>query len=295
MYVITGANGNIGRKVAETLLTERKRVRVVSRDLNRLQPLAESGAELCGGSLQDEAFLMEVFKGANAAYVMIPPNHVAENLRTYQNRVGEVIFTALKSARVEYIVNLSSLGADRPDKTGPILGLYDQEKRLNWLKEVNLIHLRPTFFMENLFNSIPLIKSKGINGTPLRGELAIPVIATKDIAKVASEYLLGLDFKGVLIRELLGQRDMTMIEMTRILGKAIGMDTLEYVQFSLEDARRSMLEAGLSPEVAKSLLELYQSINEGIVIVGAKRTEDSTTETSFEEFAKTFSAVYSVG
>ena len=295
MYVVTGANGNIGRKVAETLLTEGKKVRVVSRDLNRLQPLAEKGAELCGGSLQDEAFLMEVFKGANAAYVMIPPNHGAGNLRTYQNRVGEVIFTSLKSARVEYIVNLSSLGAHRPDKTGPILGLYDQERRLNWLKEVNLIHLRPTFFMENLYNSIPLIKVKGINGTPLKGDLAIPVIATKDIAKVASEYLLGLDFEGVLIRELLGQRDVTMIEMTRILGKAIGMDTLEYVQFSLEDAESSMLEAGFSPDAAKSLLELYQSINEGIVIAGAKRAEDNTTETSFEEFVETFSAFYSAG
>ena len=100
MYVITGANGNIGRKVAETLLAKGKKVRVVSRDLSRLQPLAEEGAELFGGSLQDEAFLLEAFKGANAAYVMIPPNQVAENLRTYQNRVGEVIFTSLKSTRV---------------------------------------------------------------------------------------------------------------------------------------------------------------------------------------------------
>ena len=206
-----------------------------------------------------------------------------------------MISTSLKSARVEYIVKLSSLGAHRPDKTGPILGLYDQERRLNWLKEVNLMHLRPTFFMENLYNSIPLIKVKGINGTPLKGDLAIPVIATKDIARVASECLLSLDFEGVSICELLGQRDMTMTEMTLILGKAIGMDTLEYVQFSLEDAESSMLEAGFSPDAAKSLLELYQSINEGIVIAGAKRAEDNTTETSFEEFVETFSAFYSAG
>lgn len=293
MYVITGATGNIGGKLAKMLLAEGKRVRVVGRDVDKLEPLAQRGAEVCRGSLQDEAFLAETFQGAKAAYVMIPPNHQAENLRAYQNRVGEVIFTVLKNARVKYIVNLSSLGAHRPDKTGPILGLYDQEQRLNWLREANLVHLRPTFFMENLLNNIHLIKTKGINGTPLKGDLALPVVATKDIARVASEYLLGLGFKGVLVRELLGQRNITMTEMTQILGKAIGLDNLQYVQLSYEDAMRSMIEAGFSRDVAQSLLQLYMSINQGIVILGNKRTNNNTTETPFEEFAETFAAAYS--
>jgi uncharacterized protein YbjT (DUF2867 family) len=293
MYVITGATGNIGGKLAKMLLAEGKRVRVVGRNVDKLEALAQRGAEVCRGSLQDEAFLAETFQGAKAAYVMIPPNHQAENLRAYQNRVGEVIFTVLKNARVKYIVNLSSLGAHRPDKTGPILGLYDQEQRLNWLREANLVHLRPTFFMENLLNNIHLIKTKGINGTPLKGDLALPVVATKDIARVASEYLLGLGFKGVLVRELLGQRNITMTEMTQILGKAIGLDNLQYVQLSYEDAMRSMIEAGFSRDVAQSLLQLYMSINQGIVILGNKRTNNNTTETPFEEFAETFAAAYS--
>jgi uncharacterized protein YbjT (DUF2867 family) len=293
MYVITGATGNIGRELAKILLAEGKRVRVVGRDVDKLEPLAQRGAEVCRGSLQDEAFLTETFQGAKAAYVMIPPNHQAENLRVYQNRVGEVIFTVLKNARVKYIVNLSSLGAHRPDKTGPILGLYDQEQRLNWLREANLVHLRPTFFMENLLNNIHLIKTKGINGTPLKGDLALPVVATKDIARVASEYLMELGFKGVLVRELLGQKNITMTEMTQILGKAVGLDNLQYVQLSYEDAGRSMIEAGFSRDVAQSLLQLYRSINQGIVILGNKRTNNNTTETPFEEFAETFAAAYS--
>jgi uncharacterized protein YbjT (DUF2867 family) len=292
MFVITGANGNIGRKVAETLLAEGQQVRVVSRNTNRLHPLAEKGAEVYGGSLQDEVFLTEAFRGAAAVFVMIPPNHTSENLRAYQNRIGEVIFTALKNTKVNYIINLTSLGAHRPDKTGPILGLYDQEQRLNWFKNVNLVHLRPTFFMENLLNNIPMIRTRGIHGTALKGDLAIPVIATNDVAKVASKYLLGLDFSGIVVRELLGQRDVSMIEMTRILAKAVGVDKLEYVQFSYEDAKHSMLKAGLSIDVAASYLELYESMNAGDVIVGTPRTEQNTTETSFEEFAEVFARVY---
>jgi NAD(P)-dependent dehydrogenase (short-subunit alcohol dehydrogenase family) len=48
MYVIIGANGNIGRKVAKTLLTAGKKVSVVSRDLNRLQLLSEKIVESHG-------------------------------------------------------------------------------------------------------------------------------------------------------------------------------------------------------------------------------------------------------
>ena len=292
MVVITGATGNIGEKVAETLLAEGAEVRAVSRNTKRLQPLAEKGAEAWGGSLQDEAFLTEAFRGAAAVFVMIPPNHGSENLRAYQNRVGEVIFTALKNTEVSQIINLSGLGGHRPDKTGPILGLYDQEQRLNWLKDVNLVHLRPTFFMENLLNNIPQIKNQGIHGTALNGDLAIPVIAAKDVARVACKYLMELDFSGIVVRELLGQRDVSMIEMTGILAEAIGVDKLEYVHFSSEDAKDAMIEAGFSIDAAASLLELYESMNTGDVIVGTPRTEQNTTETSFEEFAEVFARRY---
>lgn len=292
MVVITGATGNIGKKVAETLLAEGAEVRAVSRNTKRLQPLTEKGAEAWGGSLQDEAFLTEAFRGAAAVFVMIPPNHGSENLRAYQNRVGEVIFTALKNTEVNRIINLSGLGGHRPDKTGPILGLYDQEQRLNWLKDVNLVHLRPTFFMENLLNNIPQIKNQGIHGTALNGDLAIPVIAAKDVARVACKYLMELDFSGIVVRELLGQRDVSMIEMTGILAEAIGVDKLEYVHFSSEDAKDAMIEAGFSIDAAASLLELYESMNTGDVIVGTPRTEQNTTETSFEEFAEVFARRY---
>ena len=292
MYVVTGANGNIGRRISEALLAERKQVRVISRDAKRLQPLATLGADVWASSLQDEELLTAAFEGATAVYVMIPPNPKSENLREYQNRIGEVIFTALKSARVKYIVNLSSLGGHRPDKTGPILGLYDQEQRLNWLQDVNLVHLRPTFFMENLLNNIPLIKTEGINGAPLKADLSFPVIATKDIARVASQYLLELTFEGIVVRELLGKRDISMNEMTKIIGRVINRDDLQYVQFPYDDAEKSMVESGFSLDFSRSLIELYTSINEGNITVGTQRSEQNTTETSFEEFAEYFERMY---
>ncbi len=293
MYAITGATGNTGSKIAEHLLAEGKKIRVIGRNAEKLQPLVDKGAEALTGSLEDQEFVNSAFRGAFAVYAMIPSHLTAENFRAYQNRVGEVLANVLKVSGIEYVVNLSSLGAHLSEGTGPILGLYDQEQRLNQLKGLNVVHLRPTYFMENLFANIPLIKSQGFNGGPLKADVSFPMIATKDIVKVAVEYLMKLDFKETSIRELLGQRDLSMNEITQIIGKAIEKPDLSYVQVPYDAVEQYLVQAGLSPDMARLLIELNRSINEGSAITGTPRTEENTTETSFEEFAETtFAPIY---
>lgn len=128
MYVITGATGNIGKRIAENLLARGEEVNVVGRSAERLQPLVDKGATACVGSVEDTAFLTGAFSGCKAAFLMIPPDYQAEDFRGYQNRVGESIANALKDGGLEYVVNLSSLGAHLSERTGPILGLRDQER-----------------------------------------------------------------------------------------------------------------------------------------------------------------------
>jgi uncharacterized protein YbjT (DUF2867 family) len=293
MYAITGATGNTGKKIAEVLLAKGKKVRVIGRTAERLRPLADKGAEPFVGSLDDAAFLTRAFTGVKAVYAMIPPNYAAPHFREYQNKLGEAIATSIASAQVPYVVNLSSLGAHLPEKTGPIKGLYDMEQRLNKLERTHVLHLRPTYFMENLFWSMNLIKTMGMNGSPLRGDLLIPMIATTDIAAVATDRLLRLDFLDKSSKELFGQRDLTMPEVTRILGKAIGKPDLPYVQFPYEDAEKAMVGMGLSLDMARSFNELYRAFNDGILKPTEPRSESNTTPTSIEEFAKVFAMRYS--
>ena len=292
MYVITGATGNIGRRIVEGLLESGLKVRAIGRNQRKLQTLVNKGAEGLLGDLHDVNFLSQAFTGATAVFAMIPPNYQAENVRAYQNEIGNAIVSALTRANVSYVVNLSSLGAHLPEKTGPILGLYDLEQRLNKVPGLNVVHLRPTYFMENLLPNIDLIKNQGINGAPLRADLKFPAIATSDIARVAVSYLKDLAFVGSCEHELLGQRDLTMNEITKIIGEAIGKSDLQYVQFPYEDAQKAMVQMGLSHDMARSLIELNQSMNEGFVISETARSPEKTTETSFEEFAKTFAAYY---
>ncbi|MCP4155214.1 MAG: SDR family NAD(P)-dependent oxidoreductase [bacterium] len=294
MYVITGATGNIGRRIAESLLEKGKSVRVVGRSAEKLQGLVDKGALPFVGDMEDTAFLAGAFKGAKAAFCMIPPNKVSEDVRGFQNRIGQATYDALAGSGVAHVVNLSSQGAHLAEKTGPILGLHDQEERLNKLEGIHILHLRPTYFMENVLAGLDLIKHRGIYGSPLRADLSFPIIATQDIAAAAAQYLLALDFTGKSIQELLGAGDVTMKEITRALGTAIGKPDLPYVEFSYEDSKKAMMGMGLSENVADALVEMNRSINEGVGIFTTDRYRENTTETTIEEFAKSFASIYNM-
>ncbi|KAA3616708.1 MAG: FMN-dependent NADH-azoreductase [Calditrichaeota bacterium] len=291
MYVILGATGNTGNVIAKILLQAGKTVRIIGRGMERLQALIDQGAEAAVGDVQDIPFLMQSFKGANAVYVMIPPNLKSDNFRAYQDKTGESVVTALKGSTVKYIVNLSSIGADLPKGTGPIAGAYAMEQRLNTLETKNILHLRPAYFMENLYAGIGLIKNMGINGSAINGKFPFPMIATRDIGEYAAKRLLKLDFQRSSVQELLGQRDVALAEASTILGKAIGLDELKYQQFSDEEAKAGMIQAGLSPDVARLYIEMSEAFNTGKVVTPARSTEN-TTPTSIEAFSEIFSKVY---
>jgi uncharacterized protein YbjT (DUF2867 family) len=252
----------------------------------------ERGAEPAVGDLLDVKFLGEAFKGAQAVFAMIPPNYGARDFRSYQNIVGNNIATAIDNARVTHVVNLSSQGADLPRGTGPILGLRDQEARLNDLREANVLHLRPTYFMENLLANIPLIHEKGIAGSAVRGDLRFAMIATRDIADRVVGHLLRRDFSGKSFRDLLGQRDLTMQEAFTIIGRRIGISDLRYVQFGYEEAARAMVGMGMSANVATLLVEMSRGLNAGLFAVNKPRDDENSTPTTIEEFAELFAAAY---
>ena len=292
MYVVTGSTGNTGRVIVEKLLAKGKKVRAVGRSAERLQPLVQKGAEAFVGSTNDGSAMLRAFQGAQAAYVLVPPDYGADNFRAYQNETGKTYASAIRQAGVTFIVNLSSVGAQLSEGAGPISGLHDVEQHLNELKGVNVVHLRPGFFMENLLFGLDLIRKQNINGSALRGDLPIPMIATRDVAEVAAQLLLSLNFSGHSTRELLGQRELSMQEATRIIGKAIGKEGLSYVQFPYEQAEQAMRGMGLSRDVAHSLTEMDHALNEGRVRPLEKRSAANTTPTSFERFAEILAAAY---
>jgi len=292
LVVVTGATGNVGGEIARRLLARKERVRVVGRDIARLEPFADGGAEIAAGSLEDAAFLRRAFRGAGAVFAMIPPNLAAPNVREHQRRISDALGSALESEKPGHVVSLSSIGADLPSGTGPIAGLYDLEQRLNALSGANVLHVRACFFMENSLGSIGFIKSQGINGGPIRGDLPLPMIATRDIGAAGADLLADASFQGKSSRELHGPRDYTMAESTGILGRAIGKPDLKYVQFPYDATRQALVSVGFSVSMAEAYVEMARAFNEGRARPLEPRSAKTTTPTTLEEFAGTFGAAF---
>ncbi len=293
MYAIMGATGNVGGKTADLLLNKGEKVRVIARSEERLKQLKDRGAETAAGDAADTGFLARAFTGVDAAFTIIPTNMMASDLQGFQNEIGESIATAIRNSGVKYVVNLSGLGAELPEGSGPIKGLHDQEQRLNTLAGVNVLHLRPTYFMENLLGDIDLIIGKGIMGGAVRGDLTMAMIATRDIAMVAADHLVMRTFSGKSVKALLGQRDLTMDEAATIIGRKIGKPDLKYVTFSYDDTYRGMLDTGLSKDVSRLFVEMSKGLNDGLFgLARTPRTPENTTGTPFEEFADYFAMVY---
>ena len=142
MYVITGATGNTGSVVAEKLLGKGEKVRVLGRDAKRLERFTKKGAEPFIADATSADALTTAFSGAKAVYAIIPPNIAAPDVRAYQEQVSDDLAAALTKSGVKHAVVLSSFGADKPEKTGPVLALHNLEKKLNGIAGLNALYLR---------------------------------------------------------------------------------------------------------------------------------------------------------
>jgi uncharacterized protein YbjT (DUF2867 family) len=293
MYVVVGATGHTGNVVAEKLLANREKVRVVGRDERRLERFKQRGAEAFVGDVTDASAMVRAFSGAEAAYVMIPPNISSPSVLAYQQRVSEALAAALENNGVRHTVVLSSFGADKADKTGPVVGLHTLEKKLDAIPSLNVLFMRAGYFMENILPQVNVIPSVGSMAGPVRSDLALPMIATRDIGAFAAEALSRRDFQGKQRRELLGARDVTYTQVARVVGAAIGKSDLTYKQLPAAPLKPALTQMGMSPNMADLLIEMAEALNSGHMRPLEPRSSQNTTPTTIEAFvAEVFAPAY---
>ena len=284
MYAITGATGNTGSVIAAKLLGRGEKVRVIGRDARRLAGFVQKGAEAFVADVTDASALTKAFTGAKAVYAMIPPNVAAPDVSGYQERVSDALVTAIANTGVGHAVVLSSVGADKPDKTGPVVGLHNLELKLNNVAGLNALYVRAGYFMQNLLAQIGVIKNFGVLGGPLRADLPLGMIAARDIGDWAAEKLLQLSFTGKQARELLGQRDVNYREVASVIGRAIGKPNLAYSQFPPQLIKPALLQSGMSSSMADLILEMSGALNSSYMAPLEPRSAQNTAPTSIETF-----------
>jgi len=136
-----------------------------------------------------------------------------------------------------------------------------------------------------------MVHSKGILGTPAPAEAALTLTDATDIGRYAAKRLARRDFTGFEVINLMGPAAVTLAEVAKTIGTAIGKPELSYVQFSYEDAKKGMIAAGLTEDMASLYIEMYQGAARGLLAPQAG-TPLTHTQTTFASFAQVFAAAY---
>jgi uncharacterized protein YbjT (DUF2867 family) len=278
-----GAAGNVGSKVAELLLEAGERIRVLEH-ARVLKDLRSSGAEVVIGEATEVEDLRALFRGASAAFVLLPEDVTDPSFVERRTVMGRAIRDALRAEMVSYVVALSAVGAAHEDAPGPPGGLHAFERYLGELEEANVLVLRSAAYMDYLLAALPMIRAQKVSGSAVKANVQFPMVATEDVAREAADRLIKCDFKGHEVSLLLGPEDVSMSEATRAIGRQLDMPDLPYVEFAPADVKTALLEAGMSAEVAGLLVEMQLALNDGVYYEGVTRTAESSTPTRFVDF-----------
>ncbi len=291
-YVITGSLGNVSKPIVEQLVYAGHTVSVITSKEENKSAIETLGATPLIGSVEDAEFVKESFSGADAVYLMIPPNWATTNFLAYQQQVADNYAEAVKNNSIKYVVQLSSIGAHMRKGAGPIDGVAYLEEKLEAIPGLNVLMLRPSYFFNNLYSQADLVKKAGIFGANHGGPEKLALTDTGEIATVATEALLNLDFRGHIIKYIASD-ERTGDEIAAVLGAAIGKPGTAWVVFSDEQSYQGMLDAGLPPTLAEAYTQMGHSIHNGRLQEEYQLNKPALGKMKLEDFAKRFSAAYS--
>jgi NAD(P)H dehydrogenase (quinone) len=249
-YVVTGATGGLGGRVARRLAERGIGQRLVVRDPGRAPKLA--GAEVVTGSYDDREALRRAFEGAHTLF-MVSASEDPHRMRLHANVVGAAV-----DAGVGRVVYTSFFGA-APRCTFTF-------GRDHWHTE-ELIRgsgLRHTFLRDNLYlDFLPLmVGADGVIRGPA-GDGRVAAVARDDIADVAVAVLTG-DAGGHDGRtyDMTGPEALTMAEIAEELSRASGR-AVGYHAETLEEAYASRASYGAPDWEVAGWVTTYVAVANG--------------------------------
>lgn len=283
---VTTPTGHVGSAVADFLLDFGGdiQVRLLGRRAEKLLPFIKRGAETVIGAQDDVDYLCRATRGVDALLWLTPPGYGSDDVRSFQNRLGAAAVRAIQKNDIPRVVNLSSIGANLESGNGPIGGLHDVENLLNKTGS-NVTHLRPGFFFENLLWQLDSIRKWGRISLPLSGSTRYPMIATRDIGRVAAARLANTNWSGKVVQELHGPADLCFREVAEMLTQVLGRKIV-YIKCDKQEMRDILLKSAMSENAADLLLELYDAVENGRLRTFQPRSNETTTSTTLYDFAR---------
>jgi uncharacterized protein YbjT (DUF2867 family) len=262
MYAVAGVSGNTGAVVADELLQQGERVRVIVRSKAKGEPWESKGAEIAVASVEDATSLTEALRGVDGVYLLAPPDMGSTDLDARGKQLGEAFARAVKESGVKHVVLLSSIGAHQDSGTGPIITVHHIENALRGTG-ANVTFLRPTYFMENWAAGLGPAQENGVLPSFLAKDEKIPMVATHDIGKVAASALRNPP-SGERVINIAGPQDYTPAEIAKELGAVLGKE-VTIAEGPLDAVVPTFTSFGISEHVAGKFREMYEGLGTGRV------------------------------
>jgi uncharacterized protein YbjT (DUF2867 family) len=187
--LVTAATGRLGRPLVAHLLDRGHHVRALTR--NPASPaasaLAQQGAVLERGDLDDPGSLRAVLGGADVVFLATTPHNGAGPAAEVRRSIA--LADAAADAGIGYLVYSSAAGADQPNGVAILQSKRHVEDHLRALGIRHAV-LAPVYFMENLhypWNAAVL--RAGRWPIPLPVSRPVQLVAVHDLAAVAARVI----------------------------------------------------------------------------------------------------------
>lgn len=302
--IVTGSLGNISLPLTQTLVSGGHNVTVISSDPKKQQAIEALDAKAAIGSMADANFLSNTFTGADAVYAMIPLSFTEPDLGVYMHRVANNYAKALKSTGVKRVVLLSGWAADVV-KAENVEHLFEE-------LDASITIMRPAAFYTNFYQSIDLIKGKGLMGKFLAlrylglgalltgktgllmgnygGDDRIVFVSPKDIADAVAEELLLMPTEKTI--RYVGSEEMTCNEAAGIIGTSVGKPWLKWIRLSDKAMLQGLKMAKMPEKLAETLVEMGAAMHSGKTLENFHKANPKMGKVKLADFAKEFASVY---
>jgi uncharacterized protein YbjT (DUF2867 family) len=235
--LVTGATGRQGGAVARELLARGYRVRAMSRhpEGEAAQDLAQLGAEVVQGDLDDPASLAEAVKSVWGVFSV---QNTWEAGVEKEEEQGKRFARISKEGGVQHFVYSSVGSAHRNTGIPHFENKWRVEETVRSLDFPSYTILRPVFFMENFL--MPWFKpglDEGKLTVGIKPTTVLQMIAVRDIGKYgawAFDNHQALNGRAI---DIAGDAQ-TMPETARIIGAAAGRK-IEFAPTPFEEVRKS--------------------------------------------------------
>jgi uncharacterized protein YbjT (DUF2867 family) len=281
MIVVTTPTGNIGSKLAELLIERGEDVRVIARDPSKLAPAVQDGAETIVGSHADPAVLDAALAGADAYFLIVPPNGQAESVEGHYVEYGRQARAAIQRNGVGHAVMISTMGGGN-DQAGHLSAARAAEAEVGQ-SGAALRAIAPPFFMENLLNQAQAIRD-GVIALPSDADRLLPVVATADLATVAADLLTDRSWTAVARVPVSSPDSLTPVGITETIAKTLARN-LAFSQIPTDSYAEMLRGYGMGPAWADGIAEMAVAQNAGFYDseIDAARGKTPTTLAEWTE------------